>query len=164
MINLKIVSIFVILISLIFSGCTEQESVGTPVPTATPAAEATAKPTVTPTLQPTPIPTPVRTPVLYIAAIDEIYGFRTVTRTNGSASYSNHTLTINPGDTVRWKSYSDANEPLTIVSVEGLWNNSSGYLKLSYSIFNYTFVQPGNFEVYVKDEPKIIHQKIIVNP
>jgi len=163
MMNLKIVSIFVILISLIFSGCAEQKPVGTSVPTATPTAEATALSTaVTPTLQPTS--TPVRTPVLYVAAIDEIYGFRTVTRTNGSASYSNRTLTINAGDTVRWKSYSDANEPLTIVSVEGLWDNSSSYLKYSNSIFNYTFVQPGNFEVYLKGYPKMAHQKIIVIP
>jgi len=165
MMNLKIISIFVILISLIFSGCTEQKPVGTPVPTATPTTVATTLPTsVTPTLQPTSIPTPARTPALYIADIDDIYGFRKVTTYNATASYVNHTLTINAGDTVKWISVSDENIPLTVVSAEGLWDNSSSYLKYAYRNFNYTFTQPGNFEVYLKDNPRIAHQKIIVNP
>lgn len=165
MMNLKIISIFVILVSLIFSGCTEQKPVGTPVPTATPTAKATALPVeVTPTLQPTSIPTRVRTPASYLSDIDDVYGFRKVTTYNGSVSYSNHTLTINAGDTVKWISVSDENIPLTVVSVEGLWDNSSSFMKYSGRNFNYTFVQPGNFEVYLKDNPRIAHQKIIVNP
>ena len=165
MMNLKIISIFVILISLIFSGCSEQKPVSTPVPTVTPTPEATALPAeVTPTLQPTSIPTPARTPALYIADIDDIYGFRKVIRFNGSVSYINRTLTINVGDTVKWKSTSDEDIPLTVVSVEGLWNNSTSYLKHSYANFNYTFNQPGNFEVYLKEDLKIAHQKILVNP
>jgi plastocyanin len=165
MMNLKIISIFVILISLIVSGCAEQRPVGTPVPTATQTAKVTALPAqVTPTLQPTSIPTSVRTPVSYIADIDDVYGFRKVTRTNGSVLYINHTLTINAGDNVKWISVSDENIPLTVVSVEGLWDNSSSFLKYSYRNFNYTFVQTGNFEVYLKDNPRIAHQKIIVNP
>jgi plastocyanin len=79
-------------------------------------------------------------------------------------SYINRTLTINVGDNVIWKSVSDANEPLTIVSAEGLWDNSSSYLKYTYRSFNYTFVQPGNFDVYLKGYPKMAHQKIVVNP
>jgi len=165
MMNLKIISIFVILISLIFSGCADQKPVATPVPTATPTAKATAVPAqVTPTLQPTSIPTPARTPAYYLADIDDMYGFRKVTVKNGSASYSNHTLTINVGDNVKWISVSEENIPLTVVSVEGLWNNSSSFLKYSYRNFNYTFNQPGTFEVYLKDNPRIAHQKIIVNP
>lgn len=165
MMNLKIISIFVILISLIFSGCSEQKPVGTPVPTATPTPEATALPAqITPTLQPTSIPTPVRSPALYIADIDDLYGFRKVIRNNGSVSYINRTLTINVGDTVKWVSTSDENNPLTVVSVEGLWNNSTSFLKYAYRNFNYTFTQPGNFEVYLKEDLKIAHQKIIVNP
>jgi plastocyanin len=169
MMNLKIISIFVILISLIFSGCTEQKPAGTPVPTATPVptVRTTTLPpeiTPTPTLQPTSIPTPARMPASYIADIDDMYGFRKVTKYNGTASYANHTLTINAGDTVKWISVSDENIPLTVVSVEGLWNNSTSFLKYSYRNFNYTFNQPGTFEVYLKDNPRIAHQKIIVNP
>lgn len=167
MMNLKIISIFVILISLIFSGCTEQKPAGTPVPTATPIPTVritTLPPEITPTLQPTSIPTPARTPALYIADVDDLYGFRKVIRSNGSVSYVNRTLTINVGDTVKWVSTSDENNPITVVSVEGLWNNSTSFLKYAYRNFNYTFNQPGNFEVYLKEDLKIAHQKIIVNP
>ncbi len=165
MMNLKIISIIVILISLIFSGCADQKPVGTPVPTATPTVQPTTLPVeITPTLQHTSIPKPTRTPALYIADIDDMYGFRKVIRYNGTASYANHTLTINAGDTVKWISVSDENIPLTVVSVEGLWNNSTSFLKYSYRNFNYTFSQPGNYEVYLKDNPRLAHQKIIVNP
>ena len=165
MMNLKIISIFVILMSLIFSGCADQKPVGTPVSTPTPTVQPTTLPVeITPTLQPTSIPTPTRTPALYIADIDDLYGFRKVIRSNGPVSYINRTLTINAGDTVKWVSTSDENNPITVVSVEGLWNNSTSFLKYSYRNFNYTFSQPGTFEVYLKDNPRIAHQKIIVNP
>lgn len=163
--NFKFISIFVIVLSLIFLGCIEQKPVGTPIPTATPTAIPTAVPTVVPTIaQPTPTPPPVRTQALYLSEVDELYGFRKVTVRNGSSNYTNHTLTINAGDSIKWISVTDANYSLTIVSKEGLWDNSSSRLKYSLSWFNYTFTQPGNYEVYLKEFPKVIPQKIIVNP
>ena len=62
--NFKIISIFIMVLSLIFLGCVDQKTGVTPVPTptTTPTATATPVPTVVPTtVQPTPIPTTVRT-------------------------------------------------------------------------------------------------------
>jgi len=162
--NFKIVSIFVILLSLAFLGCVEPEPVGTPVPTATPTAAPTAAPTVIPTtVQPTPTPTVTRTPKFYISDVDDVYGFRKVTVLNGTADYTNRTLTINASDTIRWRSLSETYS-LTIVSRENLWDNSSSRLRYVLSYFNYTFTEPGSYEVYIKEFPKTAPQKIIVNP
>ena len=163
MTNFKILSIFVIVLSLIFLGCIDQKPTGTPTPIATPTATPTAIPTVVATT-PQPTPTPVRTQALYISEVDDLYGFRKVTVRNGSSNYINHTLTINAGDSVKWISVTNNNYSLTVVSREGLWNNSSSRMKYTLSWFNYTFTQPGNYEVYLKDFPKIVPQKIIVNP
>ena len=163
MTNFKILSIFVIVLSLIFLGCIDQKPTGTPTPTATPIATPTAVPTVVATT-PQPTPTPVRTQALYISEVDDLYGFRKVTVKNGSSNYINHTLTINAGDSVKWISVTNNNYSLTVVSREGLWNNSSSRMRYVLSWFNYTFTQPGNYEVYLKEFPKVVPQKIIVNP
>ncbi|CAG0999223.1 MAG: hypothetical protein OIN86_02015 [Candidatus Methanoperedens sp.] len=165
--NFKIIPILIMVLSLIFLGCVEEKPGVTPVPTptATPTATPTPELTVVPTtVQPTPTPAIVRTQALYTSDVDELYGFRKVTVRNGSSNYTNRTLTINAGDTIKWISVTDANYPLTIVSKEGLWNNSSSRMKYSLSWFNYTFNEPGNYEVYIEEFPKIAHQKIIVNP
>ena len=164
--NFKIISIFIMVLSLIFLGCVDQKTGVTPVPTptTTPTATPTPVPTVVPTtVQPTPIPTTVRTQTLYTSDVDDLYGFYKVTVKNGSSNYTNRTLTINASDTVKWISVTETNYPITIVSQEGLWDNSSSRLRTSYSWFNYTFNNPGNYEVYIKEFPKVAHQKIIVN-
>lgn len=163
MTKFKIIPIFVVVLSLIFLGCIDREQTGTPTPTVTPTATPTAVPTVVATT-PQPTPTPVRTQILYISEVDDVYGFRKVIVKNGSSNYTNHTLTINTGDTVEWRSVTENNYSLTIVSKEGLWNNSSSRLRYVLSRFDYTFTQPGNYEVYLKEFPKPAHQRIIVNP
>jgi plastocyanin len=166
MTNIKLISIFIIIVSLFFLGCVENKPVATPAPTATPAAtaSATATPTVTLTSpMPTPVPTEPKATKLYYSAVDDLYGFYKVTVINGSAPYSNHTLTISAGDTVKWINYADINS-LTVVSREGLWNNSTSTMRYTGKSFNYTFNKPGEFEVYIDKFPKLSHQKIIVNP
>lgn len=165
MTDIKLISIFILTISLFFLGCIEEKPVVTPVPTATPTATATAVPTVVPTTQtPTPVPTQIREQKLYTSDVDELYGFRKVTVRNGSAPYKNNTLTINSGDTVKWVSVTNNFWYLTVVSSEGLWNNSSSLMKYRLRYFNYTFDQPGEYEVYIKEFPREAHQKIVVNP
>jgi len=168
MTKIKLISIFIIIVSLFFLGCVENKPVATPVPTATPTVTPTAtaitSPTVVPSTQmPTPVPTQIREQKLYISEIDDKYGFQKVTVLNGSAPYSNRILTINAGDTVKWVNVA-TNYSITVVSREGLWNNSTSTMKYMYRYFNYTFNKPGEFEVYIDKFPKLSHQKIIVNP
>lgn len=167
MINFKIISIFVIFSALVFSGCVKPEPgpMETPAPVATPTASMTAStPSVT-VAETTPKPTPssVKTERLYIFDVDE-YGFNKLTAINGSAVYSNHTIIIEKGDTVKWVSVTDAGYYLTIISREGLWDNSTSMLRYRFRAFNYTFNQTGEYEVYLKEFPREDHQKIIVNP
>ncbi len=56
------------------------------------------------------------------------------------------------------------NIDITIVSVQNLWNNQSGYLEYYLRSFNYTFNQPGTYEVYMKEYPLVHNQTIIVAP
>ncbi|MCX9083433.1 MAG: hypothetical protein OIN87_01380 [Candidatus Methanoperedens sp.] len=161
---IKLISIFILTVSLLFPGCVEEKPTGTPVPTATPAPTATIMPTVVPTPIPTPVPTPIRDAKQYISYVDDLYGFYKVITLNGSTFYSNYTLTINAGDTVRWDSATKNNYSLIIVSKEGLWDNSSSRLRYERSRFAYTFDKPGEFEVYVDKFPKLKPQKIVVNP
>jgi len=168
MTNIKFISIFILTVSLFFLGCVEEKPVATPVPTATPTttptATAIASPTVVPTIPtPTPVPTQIREQKIYISYVGDLYGFYKVIVTNGSAPYSDYTLTINAGDTIIWDSSTKNNYILTIVSQEGLWNNSSSRLKYERSRFNYTFYKSGEYEVYVDKFPKLRHQKIVVN-
>jgi plastocyanin len=176
MTKIKLISIFILTIALFFLGCVEEKPVATPVPTAiptvvpttaTPTPVPTAIPTVVPTTAtPTPVPTQIREAKLYTSYVDDLYGFYKVTVTNGSAPYdiNNRTLTINAGDTVKWDSATKNNYSLTIVSKEGLWDNSSSRLRYERSKFNYTFYKPGEYEVYIDQFPKLKRQKIVVNP
>ncbi|MFA4955580.1 MAG: hypothetical protein WC556_01240 [Candidatus Methanoperedens sp.] len=164
MTNIKLISIFILTISLFFLGCVEEKPVATPVSTATPTATAITSPTVvltTPT--PTPVPTQIRDQKLYISDVDDKYGFQKVTVLNSSAPYSNRTLMINTGDTVKWVNVA-TDYSITVVSREGLWNNSTSMMRYRYRYFNYTFDKPGEFEVYIDKFPKLSHQKIVVNP
>jgi hypothetical protein len=165
MTNIKLISIIILTISLFFLGCVEEKPVATPAPVPTATPTATVMPTVVPTtVMPTPVPTQIRESKIYISDVDELYGFRKVTVWNGSAPYNNFTLTINSGDTVKWVSVTDKLYYLTVVSNEGLWNNSTAMMKYKFSHFNYTFDKSGEYEVYLKEFPRLTHQKIVVNP
>lgn len=107
----------------------------------------------------------------YKSDVDNYYGFYRIiavdsdTNTSSSEmlSYVNKTLNINVGDTVIWINDADPDEPLTIMSTEGLWDNRSAYLRWNYQRFNYTFTEPGTYNVYIREYPRLQH-KIIVNP
>ncbi len=76
--NFKIVSIFIMVLSLIFLGCIERENWRNSGSDANTNADATPTPvpTVVPTtVQPTPIPTTARTQALYISDVDEFMDF-----------------------------------------------------------------------------------------
>ncbi len=161
---MKLISIVLIIILSSFLGCVKPPA-STPTPTATPTVTETIQPTVVPTTpSPTPTPTPVRVPAVYRSEVDDSYGFYKVSSVNSTQPvlYKNLTLTIYTGDKVRW--ISDSDYTITIVSEQGLWDNTSAILRWRYKEFNYTFTQPGEYGVYIKEEPRIKHQIIIVNP
>lgn len=162
--NIKLISIILIILLSVFLGCVEPPA-GTPTPTATPTATETIQPTVVPTT-PIPTPTPVsRKPLLYKSYVDQDYGFKRVIEANNTPFvYDNLTLNIQVEDTVMWINDADPDEKLTIMSEQNLWNESSGLLRWNYQFLNYTFTQPGTYGVYVKEYPRLRHQKIIVNP
>ena len=116
----------------------------------------------------------VAAPSVYTVLVDDNFGFKQVRiePSNPDFKYDNLTLMINPGDSVIWMNYIydpsgiayKNNVPITIVSVQNLWDNQSGYLRNFRRSFNYTFDQPGSYEVYLKEYPKVRHQTIIVAP
>jgi plastocyanin len=157
----KLITIILIVLSLAFLGCVKAP-VATPTPTATPTATETVKPTAVPTTV-TPTPTPARVPAVYKVDVDDILGFyrvRLITSTTPPI-YNNYTLNINTGDKVIWISESE-DYTITIVSEQGLWDNTSAKLRWNYQQFNYTFEQPGTYGVYLMEFPKVKHQKIVV--
>lgn len=107
----------------------------------------------------------------YKSDVDNYYGFYRIiavdsdTNTSSSKmpSYVNKTLNISVGDTIIWINDADPDEPLTIMSTEGLWGNRSAYLRWNYQRFNYTFTEPGTYNVYIREYHRL-QQKIIVNP
>ena len=113
-------------------------------------------------------------PSVYTVLVDDKFGFKQVRIEPGNPDfkYDNLTLMINPGDSVIWMNYIydssgiayKNNVPITIVSVQNLWDNQSGYLRNFGRSFNYTFNQPGSYEVYIKEYPKVRHQTIMVAP
>ena len=116
----------------------------------------------------------VAAPSVYKVLVDDNFGFKQVRiePSNPDFKYDNLTLMINPGDSVIWMNYIydpsgiayKNNVPITIVSVQNLWDNQSGYLRNFGRSFNYTFDQPGSYEVYIKEYPKVRHQTIMVAP
>ncbi len=101
-------------------------------------------------------------PAVYRVFVDESYGFKRVIEVNYTPiEYTNLTLNINVSDTVIWVNDAD-NESLTIVSEQNLWDNRSSYLRETYRSFNYTFTQPGTYNVYMKEFPRVRHQTIVV--
>jgi len=157
--------IAILIISSLFLGCIEEKPAATPTPTATPAATE-IKPTATAMPSPTPAPTPVRVQAVYKSYVHDIDGFyrvRALNTTQIPEYTKNLTLTINAGDKVIWESESE-DYTITIVSEQGLWDNASAKLRWDTQQFSYTFTQPGIYGVYLKEFPKVRHQKIVVNP
>lgn len=161
--NIKIISICVLLLSLIFSGCIDEEKSGTPTITPVPTVSTTSPTIIPTTVKVTPATTPERKHALIISDVDE-YGFNKLTIINATSTYVNHTISINRSDTIKWVSVTNAGYYLTIVSKEGLWDNSSSFLRYSLRAFSYTFNETGTYEVYLKEFPRLPHQKIIVKP
>ncbi|MFA4935663.1 MAG: hypothetical protein WC568_07485 [Candidatus Methanoperedens sp.] len=163
-----LISLILIILSSVFLGCVKAP-VSTPTPTATPAATETAIPAV---VQTTPSPTPTLAPTprmqavykFYVHDIDGFYRVRALNTTK-IPEYTNLNLTlrINAGDKVIWESESE-DYTITIVSEQGLWDNTSAKLRWNNQQFSYTFTQPGTYGISVREFPKIRRQKIIVNP
>lgn len=104
------------------------------------------------------------TSITYRSDVDQDYGFYRVIdyTTHKPSSYVNNNLTINVGDTVIWINDAKPDEPLTIISKEGLWGNRTAYLRWNYQKFNYTFNQSGTYQIYIKEYPRVQHQTIVV--
>ncbi len=165
MYNIKLITIALVISSFVFLGCIQPPAPAvTPAPTAAPTVTETVKPTAVPTT-PSPTPTPLREQAVYRSEVDDVYGFYRVLALNTTkpAPYDNLTLTIYVGDKVRWISDS-TDYTITITSEQGLWDNTSAKLRWNEAEFAYTFNQTGTYGVYVREFPKIRHQKIIVKP
>ncbi len=101
-------------------------------------------------------------PAVYRVFVDDSYGFKRVIEVNYTPiEYKNLTLNINVSDTVTWINDADS-ESLTIVSEQNLWDNRSSYLRETYRSFSYIFTQPGTYNVYMKEFPRVRHQTIVV--
>lgn len=104
--------------------------------------------------------------ITYRSYVDQDYGFYRVIdyTTHKPALYEEKTktLTINVGDTVEWINDATPDEPLTIISKDGLWGNRSAYLRWNYQKFNYTFNQSGTYDIYIREYPTEQHQTIVV--
>ncbi len=161
--NIKLITIILLIISSVFLGCVKapMEATPTPIPTVTGTSLPTANPT-TPTPTQTPAP---RIPSVYRVFVDQDYGFKRVVEVNHTPFvYENLTLNITIGDTVIWVNDATPDEEMTMVSEQNLWGNTSARLRWNYQFFNYTFTQPGIYGIYVREEPRVRHQKIVVNP
>lgn len=105
---------------------------------------------------------------VYKSYVDQDYNFYRITPMdqNQTTSYdkNNRTLIINVSDSVVWVNDATPDEPLTIISEQGLWNNTSARLRWNYQKFNYTFNESGTYSFYIKEYPNEQHQTIIVNP
>jgi len=112
-------------------------------------------------------PYAVAAPSVYRVWVDDYYGFyqvRNIEPGNITFKYVNNTLNIDVGDNVIWENQAYDNNELTILSEQNLWDSKYGYLKYNYRSFNYTFMQPGTYNISIKEEPRLRHQTIIVAP
>lgn len=157
--HIKFIYIVLFVISLsFFSGCVETPN-GTPAATPGQTVQQTAA-TSTPAIAPTETE---RTKSNYIVYIDDYSFYRVIESTYKNVVYENFTFSINVGDTVKWDSNTEYYDILTIISDQGLWANGSVRL-MNNKEFNYTFLNPGTYTFRIKEDKKILPQKIIVKP
>ena len=157
--HIKFIQIVLFVISLsFFSGCVVSPD-GIPVATPTATVQETAA-VSTPTITPTETE---RTKSNYIVYVDDYSFYRVIESTYKKVVYENFTFSINMGDNVKWDSNTEYNDILTLISDQGLWANGSVRL-MNNKEFNYTFAESGTYTFRVKEEPKILHQTIIVKP
>ncbi|MCZ7361964.1 MAG: hypothetical protein O8C58_01265 [Candidatus Methanoperedens sp.] len=152
--NIKLISIFLIILSLIFIGCVQKPdrtSVVTP-----------GGPTDTKVID-SPLPTAtVKAPAFYKVFVDDTGFYKVRDVNNSPIKYENQTLNIYVGDTVAWFSEIDYGR-ITIVSEQDLWEKNDTRAILISRGFNYTFISPGMYTFSIKEEPRAPKQKIIVN-
>lgn len=152
--------------SILVLGCIDQKPTGTPVPTVSPTLTKTV-PTIVPTTA-TPVPAPARSPVTYKSFVDADFGFYKVVATNASLPVQfdskNRTLSIIKEDVIVFVNMprGETSDVLTIISAEGLWNNTTSRLPQAYKQFNHTFNETGTFTVRVKEFKKVVPLEIIV--
>ncbi len=99
---------------------------------------------------------------VYVDGTDGFYQVRNIEPGNITFKYVNNTLNINAGDSVIWENQDYYDWALTIVSEQNLWDNKSSYLIGNYDTFNYPFMHPGTYGIYIKEYPRVPHQTIIV--
>lgn len=98
--------------------------------------------------------------VEYKSYIDE-KGFNKIYNySSGSMIYQNYTLNINKGDNVIWMNDDDNDHRITLVS--NLWSNDSMVLGWQTKEFNYTFDEEGIYDIFIKENPKLGHLRVVV--
>ncbi len=155
--NIKLISIVLVIISSVLLGCVQTPG-NTPAATATPRGLTDTQVTSTPTPEAT-----LRSPSLYKVFVDDTGFYKVRDLNNSPIIYENYTLNIYIGDTVSWYSEVDYGR-ITIASEQGLWEKNDTRAILINRGFNYTFTTSGMYTFSIKEEPRIPHQKIIVNP
>jgi len=146
---MKGVVVFLILISLLFSGCVGDEEKA--VPEVTPTETVTETPTEieTPTEMqiPTEEPTPTPEPKTWMIRLEHFLVVPSA-------------LEVNKGDTVVWMNFQDNPKRLfTLVSKDGLWEDTNIGYRLT---FKYTFNETGTYNYTVPGwEPRMTGSVIV---
>ncbi len=153
--NIKLISIFLIILSLIFIGCVQKPNLTSVVkPGETTDTRVIDSPMPTATVKPAP--------AFFKVFVDDTGFYKVRDLNNSPIIYENHTLNIHVGDTVAWYSEIDYGR-ITIVSEQGLWEKNDTRAILISRGFNYTFRSPGMYTFSIKEEQRAQKQKIIVN-
>lgn len=130
-----------------------------PKPIPTPIIVATPDITQPPNLN---VSTINRVPNSYRVYIDEDYGFYRIRSTIPNTDMTLDRINIFVGDKISWINDDSRDFPLTIISKDGLWDNSSGILKYNYRHVDYTFNKTGSYDFMVKESRKNKNMTITV--
>lgn len=144
----KNIVLFLMLISMLFAGCVEDEE--TTVPEATPTETATEEATEIATEMATETFTEVETPTEVVTETEEVIPTAESKTWTIRLEYflaSPSELTINKGDSVQWMNFqSDPKRQFTLVSKDGLWEDAVIGYRL---YFMYTFDEAGTYNYTV---------------
>ena len=135
-ITLSTLFFFLVLIILIVPALAISYAETEPVDVGTATSIATAQPTEEATPTVTPTPTETAQPQEYLIRIDN-YMFIPV-----------GDVTINIGDTVKWRNFETSEQPRTLINENGIWAEEQ-YLPYMNSV-SYIFNQPGMYTFYLK--------------